>query len=104
MFKNYFKPAWRNLFRNKTSSFINIIGLSVGMAVTMLIGLWIRDELSFNEYHSNYKRIASVIQLQTFNGQVEQAATPIALVAELRNNYGSDLKHVVISDWNDPHI
>ena len=40
MLKNYFKLAWRNLLRNKTSSFINISGLAVGMAVAMLIGLW----------------------------------------------------------------
>ena len=41
MIKNYFKIAWRNLIKNKALSFINIGGLSVGMAVAMLIGLWI---------------------------------------------------------------
>ena len=61
MLKNYFKIAWRNLFRNKISSFINIGGLTVGMAVAMLIGLWIYDELSFNKYHQNYDRIGQDI-------------------------------------------
>ena len=41
MIKNYLKIAWRNLIKNKVSSFINIGGLAVGMAVAMLIGLWI---------------------------------------------------------------
>ncbi len=43
MIRNYLKVAWRNLFRNKASSFINISGLAIGMAVAMLIGLWIFD-------------------------------------------------------------
>ena len=58
MIKNYFKIAWRNLIKNKASSFINIGGLAVGMAVAMLIGLWIWDELSFDKYHQNYDRVA----------------------------------------------
>jgi len=45
MIKNYFKIAWRNLIKNKAHSSINIVGLSVGMAVAMIIGLWIWDEL-----------------------------------------------------------
>ena len=45
MIKNYFKIAWRNLFKNKGTSLINIGGLAVGMAVATLIGLWIWDEL-----------------------------------------------------------
>jgi hypothetical protein len=51
MVLNYLRAAWRNLLRNKTSSFINICGLSTGMAVALLIGLWIYDELSFDRYH-----------------------------------------------------
>src|SRR6478752_5773846 len=61
MFRNYFKTAWRNLTKNRVSSLINISGLAVGMAVAMLIGLWIFDELSFNKYHQNYDRIAQIM-------------------------------------------
>jgi hypothetical protein len=46
MFKSNFKVALRNLFRNKLSSFLNIGGLAVGMGVTILISIWIYDELS----------------------------------------------------------
>jgi len=53
MLENYFKIALRNLRKNRIYSAINIVGLSVGMAVAILIGLWIYDELSFNKYHKN---------------------------------------------------
>ena len=58
MIHNYFKIAFRNLIKNKISSFINIGGLAIGMAVAILIGLWIYDELSFNKNFKNYDRIA----------------------------------------------
>jgi hypothetical protein len=49
MLKNFFKTAWRNLGKSRMHSFINIVGLSFGMAVAILIGLWMYDELSFNK-------------------------------------------------------
>ncbi len=105
MIKNYLKIAWRNLIKNKASSFINIGGLAVGMAVAMIIGLWIWDELSFDKYHQNYDRIAIVMQNETNNGTINtQAAIPLPLDAELRKNYGSDFKHIVLTSWNDPHV
>ncbi len=62
MFKNYFKTALRNLVKNKMHSFINIFGLSIGMAVAILIGLWIYNELSFNKYFKNcYQAIKAAI-------------------------------------------
>jgi len=105
MIKNYLKIAWRNLIKNKASSFINIGGLAVGMAVAMVIGLWIWDELSFDKFHQNYDHIAMVMQSETNNGTINTgAAIPLPLDAELRKSYGSDFKHVVISSWNDPHV
>ncbi|HEX4852163.1 MAG TPA: ABC transporter permease, partial [Puia sp.] len=53
MIKTYFKIAWRNLMKNKTFSFINIFGLSVGLACCMLIGLYIVNELSYDKYQEN---------------------------------------------------
>jgi putative ABC transport system permease protein len=98
MIKNYLKIAWRNLVKNKVSSLINIGGLAVGMAVVMLIGLWIHDEVSFDKYHKNYNRVAQVIQNVTNNGEVQtwwQVPYPLADV--LRKSYGSDFKSVVMS-------
>src|SRR6478672_10081885 len=57
MFKNYFKTAFRNLTRNKIYSFINIFGLSVGLACAMLIMLYVKDEVSFDRFHKNVNNI-----------------------------------------------
>ena len=47
MFQNYFLLAWRHILKNRGYSAINIVGLSIGMAIALVIGLWITDELSF---------------------------------------------------------
>jgi putative ABC transport system permease protein len=57
MFKNYLKIAFRNLRRQKVYSFINITGLAIGMACSILILLWVRNELSYDRYHENADRI-----------------------------------------------
>ena len=57
MIKNYLKIAWRNLLKSKASSVINIGGLAVGMAVAMLIGLWMYSELSFDKNIPNHNRM-----------------------------------------------
>ena len=57
MIKNYFKIAFRNLSKNKFYSLINISGLSIGLAVGILILLWVQDELSFDRFHTQAKNI-----------------------------------------------
>src|ERR1700722_4948973 len=105
MIKNYLTIAWRNLIKNRASSFINIGGLAVGLAVVMLIGLWIWDELSFDRYHKNYDRISQVIQNVTNNGEVQTWQTvPFPLADELRKSYGSNFKYVVMSSGSGDHI
>jgi putative ABC transport system permease protein len=105
MLKNYFKTAWRNLLTNKVSSFINIGGLAAGMAVALLIGLWIYDEISFDKNFEHYDHIAQVIQNVTNNGEVQTwNNVPYPLAEELRKNYGGDFKQVIMSDRWDDHI
>ncbi|HEK21365.1 MAG TPA: FtsX-like permease family protein, partial [Bacteroidetes bacterium] len=95
MLKNYLKIAWRNTARNKVSSLINISGLAVGMAVAMLIGLWIWDELSFDKSNKNYDRIVQVLaNVNTGGNLVTQSSLPLPLSAELRSKYGSDFEQV----------
>ena len=53
MFKNYLKTAWRNLLRYKLFSGLNILGLATGMACSILIFLWVQDELSFDKFNHN---------------------------------------------------
>lgn len=103
MFKNYFKTAWRTLVKDKMHSTINIIGLSIGMSVAILIGLWTYDELSFDKNSRNYDRIGQVIQNVTNNGKVDTWwSVPYPLANELRTNYGSDFKHIVMAvNWSE---
>jgi len=105
MIRSYIKIAWRNLVKSKGYSAINIGGLAIGMAVAILIGLWIYDELSFNKYHKNYDRIAQVMIKYNFNGQLGSSfSLPRPLEQELRNKYGRYFKHIVMSRWNEGHI
>jgi putative ABC transport system permease protein len=108
MFKNYLKISWRNLTKNKAHTFINVTGLSVGMAVAILIGLWIWDEISYNKNFQNEDKVVQVWQHQTFNGKVgSQVAMPIPLGTMLRDDYtgaGKDFKYVTLSSWNYDHI
>ncbi len=61
MFKNYFKTAFRNLFRNKVYSFINIAGLSLGLACCLLIFLYSKDETSYDRFHKNKENIYRIV-------------------------------------------
>lgn len=105
MIRNYLKVALRNLIRHKGHSVINMAGLSVGMAVAMLIGLWIWDELSFDKNHQHYDHIAQVMQTRHFAGEVKtDVAIPVPLEGELRKNYGNDFKQIALSSWTWNHI
>lgn len=65
MLKNHFKAAWRNLVRGKSFSFLNIAGLSIGMAGTALILLWLQNEISFDKFHANKDNLYQVYGLST---------------------------------------
>ncbi len=102
MIRNYFKIAWRNLKKNKVYSFINIFGLALGMAVTIMIALWVTDELNFNKSFANHNTIAQIFQSQTFNGEIGTGpAIPRPLENLLRDEYGSNFKHLAMSSWTN---
>lgn len=103
MLKNYFKIAFRNLIKNKVYSFINISGLAVGMAATIMIGLWVADELNFNSYSKNKETIAQIFQHQAMNGEVStMPAIPRPLEFALRQKYADNFKHIVMTSWEQP--
>ena len=68
MFKNYLKTSFRNLWKNKGYSFLNIGGLAIGIACAGLIFLWVEDELTFNHYFSNRDNLYKVKDKQTYDG------------------------------------
>ncbi|MFD2934376.1 ABC transporter permease [Spirosoma flavum] len=105
MLRNYLKIAFRNLVKNKVYSFINIFGLATGMAVAMLIGLWIYDELAYNKSFQNYGQIARVMQHLTYNGQIgTQSNLPYPMGDVLRTTYNGDFKRVVMASNTDSHL
>src|SRR6476660_6249741 len=105
MFKNYFRIAWLNLFRNKIYSAINIIGLSIGMAMALLIGLWIADEFNVNKNFTHYDRIVRVM-LNSTHGGITQSTNglPVPLANELRTKYASDFNGVTVMTWANEHV
>ncbi len=103
MIRNYFKIAWRNLLKNKVYSFINISGLAVGMAATIMIGLWITDELNYNDDFKKKDVIAQVYQHQSSNGNIGTGpAIPRPLEFVLRQDHADNFKHIIMSSWEQP--
>lgn len=105
MLRNHLKIALRALMKSRVYSFINIVGLALGMAIAILVGLWIYDELSYDRYHKSYDRIARVMQHQTANGETgTQVSIPFPLGKELQTTYGTSFKYVAMSSWAGGHI
>jgi ABC-type antimicrobial peptide transport system permease subunit len=88
MLRNYFKIAVRNLRRNKAFSIINILGLAIGMASALLIGLWIHNELSVDRFFSKKDRIYHIYSRELDNGNLDVwGRAPTPLVPELKSGY-----------------
>ena len=68
MFKNYLKTAWRNIYKNKLFSAINILGLSIGIALCFIIMLYVQDELSFDRFNVKANRIYRIAFKASING------------------------------------
>jgi putative ABC transport system permease protein len=84
MFRNYLKTTWRNLLHNKVTTLLNISGLAIGIAVCLLIGIWLERELSYDDFHPNGNSIFRVVN--TFKSESEtfsQAPSGFALGAEM---------------------
>ncbi len=82
------------------SSIINVSGLAVGMAVALLIGLWIWDEVSFDRDNRNYDRLVHVMQRVHLNGEVQTwDGLPYPLAEALRTEYHDDFKRVSLVNW-----
>ena len=74
MIKNYFKIAWRSLWKNKLYTTLNVAGLTFGISCFLLIGLYLFDELTFDEQHSKADRIYRVVEHKTVNGEATTTA------------------------------
>ena len=88
MLKNYFKIAWRNLMKNKTFSFINVFGLSIGLTSCMLITLYLYHELSYDSYHQNISRLYQLGTIFVKEGKEDRTAnTPAPMARTMQQEF-----------------
>nr|MCU0384106.1 ABC transporter permease [Cyclobacteriaceae bacterium] len=99
MLKNYFLIALRNIQRNAVYSFINIFGLSVGIASSILILLWVIDEMSFDKFHKNADRLSQVWINATYDGEVNTFnSVPYPTYNAIKTT-DSRIKNTAIANW-----
>ncbi|MEM8998674.1 MAG: ABC transporter permease [Bacteroidota bacterium] len=88
MLKNYLKVAWRNLIRNRSFSALNVLGLSIGLAVTILIVLWINFEVGFDKFHENGSRLYQVYNKYPVDGEIwTWNSTPKIMAKTIKKDY-----------------
>jgi predicted permease len=100
MFKNYLKTAFRNLWKNKAFSFINIMGLALGLACSLLIMLWVSDEYKVDAFHKNGSRLYSVFEKQFRDGQINAFHGGPGILAEEMKKVLPEVQYATNYAWN----
>ena len=96
MLRNYFKTAWRSLSRNKAYSVLNILGLATGVAVALLIGLWVHQQYSYDKFLPGYTQAYQVRYNYNHNGEIDtRNEVCIPLAAALKNDI-PEVAHVAL--------
>ena len=107
MFKNYLKITFRNLLKNKFLSFINIFGLATGIACSLVIILFVKDELSFDKFHEDAGRIHRVVKdfVNDDGSTLPDATTPPALAISMQKEI-PEIESVVriFSNWGEKYL
>lgn len=104
MFKNYFRIAWRNLFRDKGFLATNIPGLTIGITCAIFISLWVKDELAYDKFHASYNSIYKLYANRDFNNQLftdQNMALPFAGTIEKSIQQA---EHAVVTTHRQSHI
>src|SRR5690242_3007567 len=104
MLKNYFKTAWRNLVNNKAYSAINILGLAAGIAVALIIGLWVYYECSYDRFLKDYQQAYRVKRNFNSNGDTLTFNTISLKLAETIRSEVPEIEYVVESSWESEHV
>lgn len=103
MFRNYFKTAWRNLTNDKVYSALNILGLAIGMAVALLIGMWVYYQYSYDRFLPGYQQVYKARAKFRIDGEtVVGTATAYPLADALKRDIPG-VKYVTQTDWMGPH-
>lgn len=99
MLKNYFKVALRNLRKNSLYSLINIGGLTIGMAVSFMLLIYVYNEFSFDKFNKNTDRLYRVLRNQPSNGELmTNSATPIPLAPAMIKDF-PEIEKVARTNW-----
>ncbi len=100
MFKNYIKIAWRNLWKNKSFSILNIVGMSIGITVAALIMLWVAFEMGFDRYHENIGRIYEVNNNYMVDGEIWTWNSTPKIMAPTMEEEFPEIEAAVRVNWN----
>jgi ABC-type antimicrobial peptide transport system permease subunit len=104
MLRNYLKIAFRNFTKNSLYSFINVTGLSIGLACSILILLWVADEQSFNQALPNKENIHQLYINATYDGEITSFnSVPLPSYQELKTT-DSRIKNAAVSDWGSEYL
>ncbi|HEY8930863.1 MAG TPA: ABC transporter permease [Mucilaginibacter sp.] len=103
MIKNYLKIAWRNILNNKVYSALNMVGLAAGMAVALLIGLWVNYQYSFDRFLPNGDRLYQVRRNFNSNGDTLTFSTTSLRLADVLRHNVPDIEYVAEADWGSAH-
>jgi putative ABC transport system permease protein len=104
MLKNYITVAFRNIRRNTVYSFINIFGLAIGITCSILIFLWVRDEVSYDRFHKNADRLFQVWINATYDGRINTWNSVPLPTAEGLLEADPSIKHAITADWGSEHL
>lgn len=92
------------MWRNKSFSFVNILGLTIGISATILILMWVRDELSYNKFNDNYSSIYKILANRDFNNQVFTDENMVMPLARSIKQQIPQVEHAVVTTHSEPHI
>ena len=101
MFKNYFKTAFRNLWKYKAFSLINILGLGLGLACSLLIMLWVYDEYSEDSFHKNGAQLYSVFERRYNDGVIGAGFATQGLMADEMKRVLPEVQYAANYAWNE---
>lgn len=105
MFINNLKIAYRNLIRNKGYSLINISGLAIGMACTILLLLWVNHELSYDKFHTKEKQLYQIVNWQTYSGQkYGWSSIPGRLIDLVKEKTPEIARATNYNSWGDKNL
>lgn len=104
MFRNYFIVTLRNLLKNKIYTIINITGLSIGITCSILILLWVNDELSYDQFHPKFDRLYQVWVNSEFDNTINSwRSVPEPLYEALKSTHAY-IKNTTLVDWGGDHL